>query len=321
MGKVDVNLILCPIQKWLRCMLLLHHDLCVESWEFFSEIYWNTFLLMMQILVKLHVEGFPQGRVLQYADTGKLNCTTLLWSEWLLELWRVILAPTLSCPNVHRKVFREPIGHGILADSLLWDHSFHPLAGFMACQWVWTTGKAFGRAFQRLGWTVPPQSCEFQLLWLDRLCPMCARQERALGRLWAWWQRASLWWPEIGGVWWLGLWSDPYSNPMNLASKISPAIGGTSKFWWKKTGLPSLPIAIGEVTPTEFSQQSGNDIIDLVQHLQLQNVVLLGHSLGGMIAPWQKVLGALGNRKGKNQRLEYYSIGGVLYMVGFFSPK
>ena len=31
-------------------------------------------------------------------------------------------------------------------------------------------------------------------------------------------------------------------------------------------------------------EEFGNDIIDLVQHLQLQNVVLLGHSLGGMIA-------------------------------------
>ena len=32
----------------------------------------------------------------------------------------------------------------------------------------------------------------------------------------------------------------------------------------------------------------GHDIIDLVQHLQLQRVVLLGHSLGGMIVPWRK---------------------------------
>ncbi|CAL1137920.1 unnamed protein product [Cladocopium goreaui] len=31
-------------------------------------------------------------------------------------------------------------------------------------------------------------------------------------------------------------------------------------------------------------EQFGHDIIDLVQHLQLQRVVLLGHSLGGMIA-------------------------------------
>ena len=196
---IEVHVALAP---WSSCWIMR-----ILFGDILKYVFW-----MMQILVKLHVEGFSQGRVLQYADTGKLNCTTLLWSEWLLELWRVILAPTLSCPNVHRKVFRETIGHGILADSLLWDHSFHPLAGFMACQWVWTTGKAFGRAFQRLGWTVPPQSCEFQLLWLDRLCPMCARQERALGRLWAWWQRASLWWPEIGGVWWLGL----------------------CKFWWKK---------------------------------------------------------------------------------------
>lgn len=110
-------------------------------------------------------------------------------------------------------------------------------------------------------------------------------------------------------------------QPYELGFKNITSDRGYFKVLVKKTGLPSLPIAIGEVTPTEFSQQSGNDIIDLVQHLQLQNVVLLGHSLGGMIAPWQKVLGALGNRKGKNQRLEYYSIGGVLYMVGFFSPK
>ena len=31
----------------------------------------------------------------------------------------------------------------------------------------------------------------------------------------------------------------------------------------------------------------GHDIIDLVKHLQLQCVVLLGHSLGGMIVPWR----------------------------------
>ena len=76
-------------------------------------------------------------------------------------------------------------------------------------------------------------------------------------------------WP----LWPLGTWFDPKHQIQPKLSKLS--VWPISKWWqtWE-ISLPRLEIW-------------GHDIIDLVQHLQLQRVGLLGHSLGGMIVPWR----------------------------------
>ena len=58
-----------------------------------------------------------------------------------------------------------------------------------------------------------------------------------------------------------------------------------------------------------------------MQHLQLQNVVLLGHSLGGMIAPWQKVLGALVTEKARTNVLSIIRLEGFCIWLDSFHPK
>ncbi len=269
---------------------------------------------MTGILTKLHVGG-SQGQVLQYADTGKLNCTALLWSEWVLELWRVMLDVVLS--KCTPKGLWKTIGHGMLA----FVRSFLPSI----------TRRIHGMSMSLDYWEGIWQSfpafrldCPATVVWIPitlawPTCPTCAGQERALGRLWAWWQRASLWWSETGGVWWLGL-SDPSSNPMNLASKISPAIRGTAssgppifiavRSWHRWFGAAFAITKCGASGP--LPRRHDCPLAKRDGHRRAKKLEDNG---------WMWFcLRTIGNQKGKNQILEYF-IGGVLWMVGFFSQK